>query len=40
MSSNNVDGRLIKKLYMSYDLINAHSLAVWEIIIFQNITVQ
>ena len=31
---------LIQKQYKSYDLINAHSLAVWEIIILQNITVQ
>lgn len=40
MSSNIVDDRLIQKQYKSYDLINAHSLAVWGIIILQNITVQ
>jgi len=40
MSSNIADDRLIQKQYKSYDLINAHSLAVWGIIILQNITVQ
>ena len=40
MSYNIVDDRLIQKKCKSYDLINAHSLAVWEIIILQNITVQ
>ena len=40
MSYNIVDDRLIQKQYKNYDLINAHSLAVWEIIILQNITVQ
>ena len=40
MSHNIVDDRLIQKQYKSYDLINVHSLAVWEIIILQNITVQ
>ena len=41
MSSNIVDDdRLIQKQCMSYDLINARSLTVWEITILQNITVQ
>lgn len=40
MSYNIADDRLFQKQYKTYDLINAHSLAVWEIIILQNITVQ